>query len=97
MSEKVGSEAGSGDVRCDLLHGSLPCRFRAGQEHKLESEAWEALNKTLKAIELAALSFLRDGLNWKPDGNRNRWLPPRLGKATEVPDPTGRLTDIYFT
>jgi hypothetical protein len=33
------------------------------------SEAWEALNKTLKAIELAALSFLRDGLNWKPDGN----------------------------
>jgi hypothetical protein len=33
------------------------------------SEAWEALNKTLKSIELAALSFLRDGLNWKPDGN----------------------------
>jgi len=33
------------------------------------SEAWEALNKTLKAIDLAALSFLRDGLNWKRDGN----------------------------
>ena len=33
------------------------------------SEAWEALNKTLKAIDLAALSFLSDGLNWKPDGN----------------------------
>jgi len=33
------------------------------------SEAWEALNKTLKAIELAALSFPLDGLNWKPDGN----------------------------
>ena len=33
------------------------------------SEAWEALNKTLKAIDLAALSFLRDGLNWKLDGN----------------------------
>ena len=32
------------------------------------SEAWEALDKTLKAIELAALSFLRDGLNWKLDG-----------------------------
>jgi hypothetical protein len=25
---------------------------------------------------------LSDGLNWKPDGNRNRWLPHRLGKAT---------------
>jgi len=37
------------------------------------SEAWEALDKTLKAIELAALSFLRDGLNWKLDGNR-RWF-----------------------
>jgi len=33
------------------------------------SEAWEALNKTLKAIELAALSFLTDGLSWKLDGN----------------------------
>ena len=33
------------------------------------SEAWEALNKTRRAIELAALSFLSDGLNWKPDGN----------------------------
>lgn len=28
------------------------------------SEAWEALNKTLS-----------DGVNWKPDGNSNRWLP----------------------
>jgi hypothetical protein len=34
------------------------------------SEAWEALNITLKAIDLAALSFLNDGLNWR-DGNRN--------------------------
>jgi hypothetical protein len=33
------------------------------------SEAWEALNQPLKAIELAALSFPSDGLNWKPDGN----------------------------
>jgi hypothetical protein len=33
------------------------------------SEAWEALNKTLKAIELAALRFLADVLSWKPDGN----------------------------
>lgn len=36
------------------------------------SEAWEALNKTLKAIELAALSFPRDSLSWKLDGNRTR-------------------------
>jgi len=36
------------------------------------SEAWEALNKTLKAIDLAALSFPSDGLNWKLDGNRKR-------------------------
>ena len=27
-------------------------------------------NKTLKAIDLAALSFPNDSLNWKPDGNR---------------------------
>ncbi len=42
MSEQVGSEAYSGVVRCDLLRGSRPSRFRAGQEHELESEAWEA-------------------------------------------------------
>jgi hypothetical protein len=35
----------------------------------LRAEAWEALNKTLKAIDLAALSFPSDGLNWKLDGN----------------------------
>ncbi len=35
------------------------------------SEAWEALIKTLKPIDLAALSFLSDCLNWKLDGNRN--------------------------
>jgi len=33
------------------------------------SEAWEALNRTLKGIDLAALSFPSDGLNWKLDGN----------------------------
>jgi hypothetical protein len=33
------------------------------------SEAWEALSKTLKAIDLAALSFPGDGLNWNLDGN----------------------------
>jgi len=33
------------------------------------SEAWEALNQPLKAIELASLSFPSDGLNWKLDGN----------------------------
>ena len=36
------------------------------------SEAWEALNKTLKAIDLAALSFPSDGLSWKLDGKRNQ-------------------------
>jgi hypothetical protein len=35
------------------------------------SEAWEALDKTLEAIDLAALSVPSDGLNWKLDGNRN--------------------------
>jgi hypothetical protein len=34
------------------------------------SEAWEALNKTLKAIDLAALNFSSDGLKWKLDGNQ---------------------------
>jgi hypothetical protein len=33
------------------------------------SEAWEALNKTLKAIDLAALSCFEEGLSWKLDGN----------------------------
>ena len=33
------------------------------------SEAWEALNKTLKAIDLAALSLVETRLSWKLDGN----------------------------
>jgi hypothetical protein len=33
------------------------------------SEAWEALDKTLKAIDLAALCFPSDDLNWKLGGN----------------------------
>ena len=33
------------------------------------SEAWEALDKTLKAIDLAALSFREEGSNWKQNGN----------------------------
>ncbi len=33
------------------------------------SEAWEALYKTLKVIDLAALSFPGEGSNWKLDGN----------------------------
>ncbi len=33
------------------------------------SEAWEARNKTQKAIDLEALSFPDDGLNWKLGGN----------------------------
>ena len=32
-------------------------------------EDWEALDKTLKAIDLAGLSFPDDSLNWKPDAN----------------------------
>jgi hypothetical protein len=33
------------------------------------SEAWEALYKTLKAIDLAALNFFEKRLSWKLDGN----------------------------
>jgi len=33
------------------------------------SEAWQALIETLKAIDLAALSFPSDSLNWKLNGN----------------------------
>jgi hypothetical protein len=33
------------------------------------SEAWEALKKTLKAIDLAALRYLAGVLSWKPEGN----------------------------
>jgi hypothetical protein len=40
-----------------------------GKPTNSTSEAWEALNKTLKAIDLAALSFSSEGLNWKLDGN----------------------------
>jgi hypothetical protein len=32
------------------------------------SEAWEARNKNLKTLELAALSGFRGGLNWKMNG-----------------------------
>ena len=38
------------------------------------SEAWEALNKTLKAIDLAAFSFSQDDLSWKLDGNCDRFF-----------------------
>jgi hypothetical protein len=47
----------------------------AGDGNRTHTEAWEARNKTLKAIDLAALSFPSDGLNWKLDGNRK---PDRL-------------------
>ena len=33
------------------------------------SEAWEALTRTLKAIDLAALSSPNDGLDGKLNGN----------------------------
>jgi hypothetical protein len=32
------------------------------------SEAWEARNKNLKTLELAALSSLETALNWKTNG-----------------------------
>jgi len=32
------------------------------------SEAWEARNKNLETLELAALSRLEEGLSWKMDG-----------------------------
>jgi hypothetical protein len=35
------------------------------------SEAWEARNKNLKTLELAALSISPRTLNWKMDGKRN--------------------------
>ena len=33
------------------------------------SKAWEALNETLKAIDLGALSLCKIRLSWKLDGN----------------------------
>jgi hypothetical protein len=39
-----------------------------GNRTHVRSEAWEALDKTLKAIDLAALSFPSDDLNWKLGG-----------------------------
>jgi len=47
----------------------LPVSLRTAFRLCVFSEAWEALNKTLKANDLAALSFWSDGPNWKPDGN----------------------------
>jgi hypothetical protein len=38
------------------------------------SEAWEALDKTLEAIDLEALSVRKEGSNWKLDGNWRRTL-----------------------
>jgi hypothetical protein len=35
------------------------------------SEAWEARNKDLKALELAALSRFDEALNWKTNGKLN--------------------------
>jgi hypothetical protein len=32
------------------------------------SEAWEARNKNLKALELAAFNSFGEGLSWKIDG-----------------------------
>lgn len=42
MSEQVGSEAYSGVDRCDVLHGSRLCRFRAREEREPVSEVWES-------------------------------------------------------
>ena len=49
------------------------------------SEAWEARNKTLKAIDLAALSFPSDGLNWKLNGNREYMSGPPRDRARSCP------------
>jgi hypothetical protein len=38
---------------------------------ELTSEAWEAQNKTLKALELAALNFLQETLIGKQMENEN--------------------------
>jgi|SRR5882724_7067234 len=51
-----------------------PC----GSDIEPTSEAWKALNKTLKAIDLAALGSPHDGLNWKLDENQKQ-LRPKLG------------------
>jgi hypothetical protein len=34
------------------------------------SEAWEARNKNLKTLELAALNSFREALNWKMNGKQ---------------------------
>ena len=34
------------------------------------SKTWEARNKTLKALELAAVSVWEESFNWKLNGNR---------------------------
>jgi hypothetical protein len=41
----------------------------SGRWDEPTSEAWEARNKTLKPIDLAALTVSKDGSNWKLDGN----------------------------
>jgi len=44
-------------------------RFWSGRrESNAVSEAWEAVNKILKTLELAALSNFADRLNWKMNG-----------------------------
>jgi hypothetical protein len=54
------------------------------------SEAWEAKNKNLKTLELAALSRSRKTLNWKMDGKRNSRKTGRSAtrarEALYVPD-----------
>ena len=68
----VSEESGAGDGnRTNTIgqNNALLPAFRRAMGIEPTSEAWEALNKTLKAIDLAALSFPSDGLNWKLDGN----------------------------
>jgi len=45
------------------------------------SEAWEALNKTLKAIDQAAFSLPSNDLSWKLDGN---WRSHRLRGVVRI-------------
>jgi hypothetical protein len=55
------------NITSDFFEGSWGGRW----EPNPHQEAWKALNKTLKVIDLAAFSFPNDGLDWKLDGNPN--------------------------
>src|SRR5882724_7462166 len=43
------------------------------------SGTWETRNETLKAIDLAALSYIEKGFDWKPRGNCRRLQIASMG------------------